>query len=504
MRAALLIVAVTVVSFVFGFFAAGIESTVTEVQRQQEPLPTRAAPESWRLDRLSPGHSMHVINHGLECNDCHNPLELTFENVDFGVCTACHQEQAALTHTEVDGKPTDCVTCHAFKSDGHAFGAWDCARCHGSFDTPTHEGLAMHTSIACAQCHHPHHPIEDTVLDCQGCHQGIDVHHGRQAESSACANCHAGHDRAIDAASCMQCHATNEPVVSLAATFTGGHDSCATCHRAHSFSAVTAVGCRSCHEGTVTLAQRQTRAHADCMNCHSPHSVRSASEAACVRCHSEVSPTHPSVEGRGDCMTCHEPHPERSAEIALSCTHCHEEALSERAFHSPKTTCTDCHRPHGFDLGHLEEQAVCVRCHAPQVRLTGRLPGHARCQSCHQGTAHHLEAPVECTTCHADIHARSPQGHQECASCHEPHRGDLMLAQARCVTCHEYRTLPGLHRLPLEQGSEGHTECIACHSVHAKRARADRHTCMSCHQDLGDHEPKAKRCTGCHTFTSGR
>jgi hypothetical protein len=26
---------------------------------------------------------------------------------------------------------------------------------------------------------------------------------------------------------------------------------------------------------------------------------------------------------------------------------------------------------------------------------------------------------------------------------------------------------------------------------------------MTCHKDIGDHEPDAKRCTGCHTFISG-
>jgi len=27
---------------------------------------------------------------------------------------------------------------------------------------------------------------------------------------------------------------------------------------------------------------------------------------------------------------------------------------------------------------------------------------------------------------------------------------------------------------------------------------------MTCHEDIADHEPDAKRCTGCHTFISGR
>jgi hypothetical protein len=27
---------------------------------------------------------------------------------------------------------------------------------------------------------------------------------------------------------------------------------------------------------------------------------------------------------------------------------------------------------------------------------------------------------------------------------------------------------------------------------------------MTCHEDVADHQPDAKRCTGCHTFISGR
>jgi hypothetical protein len=27
---------------------------------------------------------------------------------------------------------------------------------------------------------------------------------------------------------------------------------------------------------------------------------------------------------------------------------------------------------------------------------------------------------------------------------------------------------------------------------------------MTCHEDVANHEPDAKRCTGCHTFISGR
>jgi nitrate reductase cytochrome c-type subunit len=50
----------------------------------------------------------------------------------------------------------------------------------------------------------------------------------------------------------------------------------------------------------------------------------------------------------------------------------------------------------------------------------------------------------------------------------------------------------------------GHTECTACHDIHEAKVRADRATCMTCHEDIANHEPDAKRCTGCHTFIRSR
>jgi hypothetical protein len=77
-------------------------------------------------------------------------------------------------------------------------------------------------------------------------------------------------------------------------------------------------------------------------------------------------------------------------------------------------------------------------------------------------------------------------------------------SQTRCTGCHNTGELPGLHQLRDVPQGEGHTECKTCHDIHEAKVRADRATCMTCHEDVADHEPDAKRCTGCHTFMSGR
>jgi hypothetical protein len=488
--------------FVGGFlFAKLTQDVVPTMLEYRQHGPRREISAAWHSDRYSPGHTQHVLNLALECNDCHDPARTDFKEVDVGTCTACHEEQAAHPHVDEKGEVTDCTTCHAFKFDSDADGPWDCVRCHGPFDTPTHTGLAMHEDISCANCHHPHKPVEETAAECADCHKTFRVRHGNPELSGGCADCHGGHKLASQAAACMECHQEKPSRVPQSAVFAGGHSACVDCHEPHSFSAATANTCESCHRRTPVFAQNTAKDHRDCSSCHDPHAVRRAGDATCKSCHEEVASTHPVEEG-SECVSCHDPHPKNVTQIAAQCSSCHEEASSERAFHAPKAQCTDCHQPHGFDLGHIALQSLCVDCHGTQARLTGRIPDHAECQSCHEGTAHELSAPVACASCHGELEAASPEGHRECASCHEPHGGSV--AGAACTSCHQSAGLPGLHRIPDDPQSTGHQECGTCHNVHNTFVRADRASCMECHDDMADHQPDAELCTGCHTFISGK
>jgi hypothetical protein len=501
-RAAIVIGTLSALGFVSGFLVARFTTNVIPTVKDQRAAgPTRTVPKSWPWVRLSPGHSEHVINERVECDDCHDPALETFEAPDVGVCTQCHEEQASLAHVNLDGTPMDCWTCHVFGDKPDVFGRWDCTRCHGPFEMNGLPGIAIHNSVPCETCHNPHKPVAETVRQCDECHKKIEVQHGQSSLSGSCAGCHGGHKIAADAASCMHCHGTREPTVPESATFVGGHDSCVNCHRPHSFSASTARRCNSCHKGTQVLAQNTARPHRDCNSCHQPHAVRPGGGQTCKGCHSDVVPTHPAANGK-PCVSCHEPHPDRIAQVALQCSSCHKEARSEGAFHAGKTVCSGCHEPHRFDLSKLSSRALCGRCHVAQIRLTSRNLGHSSCGVCHEGTAHEPSGVVACASCHEEKLSQSPTGHRQCMTCHEPHGGTVS-PKTSCTGCHKVNELPGLHRLPDVSLGEGHTQCNACHDIHQVKVRADRATCMTCHKDVAGHQPDAKRCTGCHTFIRG-
>ncbi|MGB5524492.1 MAG: hypothetical protein WBM96_18125 [Polyangiales bacterium] len=506
-RAAIIVLVFAALGFLAGLLVASVTTKVVPTMKEQRAArPTREVSVDWRVDKYSPGHSLHIINLQLKCDDCHDPARVDFKEVDIGVCTACHVEQTSHPHLDHEGEITNCLTCHAFKFNAEPDSPWDCARCHGPFNTPTHSGLAMHDTIACANCHHPHLPTEETVGECGDCHEALRVQHGRPELSGTCADCHGGHKLASEAAACMECH--NEPPSRVPSTAVfgsaaDGHSACVDCHEPHAFSASSATRCESCHKRTPVFARRTAREHRDCSSCHDPHAVRAAGDGACMGCHEEVASTHPVEKNKPDCISCHDPHPRRATQLALRCSHCHEEARSERAFHAPKTVCTDCHAPHDFDLSNIPERALCAECHATQVRQTSRIADHSSCESCHAGTAHELELPVACASCHEEILTASPEGHRECASCHEPHIATVNAA-TNCNDCHATRKLPGLHRIPDDPQGPGHSDCAACHNVHQSTVRADRESCMECHTDIADHQPDAELCTGCHTFISGK
>lgn len=505
MKRAVVIVAIfAALGFMGGFLYAQLtKEVIPTVKEQRRPLDPRTVPANWPEVRMSPGHSQHLINEPVDCNECHDPTKPVFDVPDTGVCTQCHEEQAKLSHVNPDGMPMDCYTCHIFGSQPEVFGRWHCTRCHGPFQSKqVEDGLAMHATVPCETCHNPHKPTDQTILDCGECHEKMNVRHGRPQLSGTCSDCHGGHKLASEAAACMDCHGKKEPIIPASATFGGGHETCVSCHEPHSFSASTAARCNSCHQGVRVLAQNAVKEHRDCNSCHQPHSVRAASGSVCKSCHEDVASTHP-AQKQGDCVGCHEPHPRRVTQVALRCSQCHEEAGSDRAFHAGKTECTGCHEPHRFDLSMIQDRALCRRCHVPQVRLTSRNLGHSSCMGCHQGTAHEPGGLAACGSCHERQVTKSPKGHRECLTCHEPHAGKV-LPQTSCTGCHEVAQLPGLHRLPNVPIGEGHTDCTTCHGIHDERVRDDRATCVSCHEDMINHQPDAKVCSGCHTFISGR
>ena len=115
-RVAVLIGVFLALGFAAGFLVARLTTEVVPTMKEQRGHgPTREVPADWRFDKFSPGHSQHVVNRALQCNDCHDPRREGFDEVDIGVCTACHIEQTSHPHLDEKGEITECFTCHAFK-----------------------------------------------------------------------------------------------------------------------------------------------------------------------------------------------------------------------------------------------------------------------------------------------------------------------------------------------------------------------------------------------------
>ena len=73
-RAAITIGVFAVLGFLGGFLFAKLSTNVVPtIKEQREAGPTRTVPDTWREVRLSPGHSQHVVNERIECNECHDP-----------------------------------------------------------------------------------------------------------------------------------------------------------------------------------------------------------------------------------------------------------------------------------------------------------------------------------------------------------------------------------------------------------------------------------------------
>ncbi|MEJ2312382.1 MAG: NapC/NirT family cytochrome c [Gemmatimonadales bacterium] len=172
------------------------------------------------------GHERHVLLAGLECSDCHTPLE------DHGrttlasraACDACHHpaigaRNCAACHEGPGGAPPETrpLPVGDFSHEYHVEEmGFECGDCHAGTGMRTPEN-------ACASCHEEHHQPETRCISCH--REGAKENHERE-DHTLCFDCHDEPADQIDRWTrqvCLVCHTDmvdhNAP------------DECADCHQ---------------------------------------------------------------------------------------------------------------------------------------------------------------------------------------------------------------------------------------------------------------------------------
>lgn len=509
------------------------------------PLARTYIPSQFQTLRLSPGH----VNHGqakVECRNCHdlNGEEIHGPKID--VCVGCHENIATEVHeAKRSADKPGCLSCHTFVP-GEFDPATACLTCHGeNARFASLSPVGAHQTVRCLTCHKQHEASAPVPNGCPDCHEekAAETGHGNTKLQGAqqCLQCHMLHEGASYAPDrCASCHGESDAekkVDASKALFVKagkGHTVCVDCHTPHTFTRETVQPCTECHKDQKVLAEARVPAHRKCESCHTPHNVKAAAYACTnAACHKQAT-DHPAPENR--CTSCHKPHPDAVVTAAafgehrvLECKRCHKESTEANPFHAAKLVCDDCHKPHEFSQKG-KGAVLCKTCHEDKGKEVQPAKGHQDCLKCHAAAAHAPKTPPKgCLDCHADQKRTAPEGHQdckkchvthsgarkkesdckkchkeqaatrhgkkvECSQCHRPHGPKGPAKPPACLSCHSLDKLPGLHSV------EDHHKCTECHEVHEKAPKAERANCTSCHKKMVTHEPKAKRCTGCHIF----
>ena len=283
---------------------------------------------------------VHLGRFGSDCGTCHTtegfkqarfdhsrtrfPLSGRHQTI---ACEACHTGP-------LHGKKlaTTCAGCHSDDDVHRGRNGKDCQRCHGTdawksarFDHdrtkfPLH---GAHERLRCESCHTGR--LEEALpTNCNGCHQGNDVHRGQ--EGSACERCHgeAGWDRDLF----FDHDLTRFPLLGLHAVL-----SCEQCHATPAFKDAESK-CVACHERDDAHGMRLGP---DCAKCHNPNGWKvwrfdhdtqtrfplggAHAEISCESCHRSAAPR--GIDLDTTCAACHARDDRHHGAFGRDCSRCH-------------------------------------------------------------------------------------------------------------------------------------------------------------------------------------
>lgn len=466
-----------------------------------------------------------TVHAGEDCTTCHRPHAPV--SLQVARCEGCHPDQVGFhagTTGDAGGAPS-CLDCHGAHAPAKT-SVTRCVTCHATMKPAIGDhALFADGHTTCATCHPPHRAGGSTAVGgsaafgpvgvvalppltapmpnhrpCADCHADQPVL--ARAEHPACEGCHDVHDRAAPRP-CTTCHAdqhvTHPP--------TANGQTCIGCHpphaRAKAFAMdtmlattppggtphrIAAIACTSCHPD-------DSHATAKCTQCHTPHDPAPAARPGlCASCHADRARTVAGT-GHADCTGCHRSAAHAPEAPPATCATCH--ATEVGAVRTGHADCASCHA--GGPHAPTAPKVACATCHATESSTAPS--GHQACTTCHTPHDGGLKTPVPCASCHAQEAGHGHGTRLDCTTCHRAHGPSPAAGPAAppaCTSCHRAADRPGLHQVT------GHTACASCHTSHEAAPKTDRATCMTCHTTVGDHEPTATSCVGCHPFGDGK
>jgi hypothetical protein len=375
----------------------------------------------------------------MDCSLCHGGVVRGEGNVPRERCLTCHNQPDRLArfgdrdflHTQhVTDHKVDCMNCHLQIEHGRiprqesariAAAANACESCHGSGHSPQQD---LYAGIGGRGVPRMPGPMFSAGVTCQGCHNGE-----LSAQPVATGELARPHTQRASEVSCMSCHGPSYRRIYQA--WKEGVDERAAALRRQLEASVGAMGLEP------PAAWRDARHNFDLVSLgHGVHNVNFA-YALLEKAHEQMNaarvarglsalprPWAVVAAGSGQCLTCH-----RGVERQTG-------RFAGRSF------------PHATHL--LTARLDCETCHRPHDQ---RAPGEVvrfgahGCVPCHHRQAE-VSAPA-CMKCHGDVTTRtlpsfrgefSHQSHLEagleCGTCHQPKNGDPKPAKAACAQCH--------------------------------------------------------------------
>lgn len=233
------------------------------------------------------------------------------------------------------------------------------------------------------------------------------------------------------------------------------------------------------------------------------------SDDNCLICHPAKTLPNVTFQGRNYSHQEHLFKPIRG--ITLACTSCHSMIVIGMTAHTyavSDVTCTSCHPALNAQIIQhvVVTTSTCFTCHFKNLSVAGNV-SISGCPSCHgppQGIvnfnginydhAPHLQAKIECTTCHENITSGA----------------NVIVAKDKCYTCHNvpsrldrYNDTAFIHS---NHVTNHKIACYYCHSIVEHKPTVNESICVMCHKNQHPSDwilthrqaVSTENCAGCH------